>query len=184
MKKTTLKTGIGSGKNAAKFLGAAFCAITLTLAYSCSADGDYEEPWLNKEFKTRAGSNDLGIERDLPRFKHGETEAKDSTDFCRFRIHFQWGNGVEFNEHPDPTGQMESLEGKTQLDSICEYNIEDIEVESPWQGSFERVGNTATTSINYQFSYRRYRWENGAWRDKGIYTVHDILDGILIEFLN
>ena len=103
MKKTTLKTVIGSGRNAAMFMGAAICAITLTLAYSCSADGEYEDPWLNKEFKTRAGMMDEGNE---PIYVEvlvaDEYNYIHSDSIFDVQLHFSWNEGNEADRFPNP----------------------------------------------------------------------------------
>ena len=57
-----IKTIMDGGKRAAMYTSMMVCAIALISLYSCSADGEYDEPWVNKEHRTRAASDVYYIE--------------------------------------------------------------------------------------------------------------------------
>ena len=105
--KQKLKISIGSSlQKAATCLTVAATIAALSISFSCSSDNDYEEPWLNKEHRTRASMDIEPIERDAKFFKAGSQEFtyKINHDFVEYQINavISWDNGTDGMPWPTP----------------------------------------------------------------------------------
>ena len=67
------------------------CIINMN---SCSADSDYDEPWLKKEHRTRAAIMDSRNEGGGKRFYASQTTVE-LHDTLNFKITIKWGDGYD-----------------------------------------------------------------------------------------
>lgn len=79
------------------------CAINL---YSCSADSDYDEPWLKKEHRTRAAIMDSRNEGGGKGFYAGQTTVE-LHDTLNFKITIKWGDGYDYGNSITPNPHID-----------------------------------------------------------------------------
>lgn len=105
--KQKLKISIGSSlQKAATCLTVAATIATLGFTFSCSSDNDYEEPWLNKEHKTRAGNPESG----LYMLEAGTTSATFTDSRIKVKFDISWGDSPNAHTMPQPTADDEGAD--------------------------------------------------------------------------
>ena len=119
--KQKLKISIGSSlQKAATCLTVAATIATLGFTFSCSSDNDYEEPWLNKEHRTRAVSSTSSTNEEVidirgKKIKAGATTIILENDpLCEVDVYWS-GGWVEAGSNAYPKSTISVCGGR-----VCE----------------------------------------------------------------
>jgi len=139
--KQKLKISIGSSlQKAATCLTVAATIATLGFTFSCSSDNDYEEPWLNKEHRTRAAMMDDAKEPIYVRvLVAGQFDYTHQDTPFDIALHFSWPDGNEAVRFPKPSVSI--IDNETHNDSVSV-----TAVRCNW-------GSIGGESINYTIDY-------------------------------
>lgn len=134
--------------------------IALGAIYGCSSDGEYEEPWLTKEHKTRAAL-DMNLMMEPPLSGNFVIqEANGSTcvyDSVNFKVDFYWpeidGDNpslaeiiVEAKKRPDQNNKQVTR-GPKCIGTCCMHN------------------GAHCISYHLSYTYKKYHAESGQWSD-------------------
>lgn len=161
--KQKLKIPIGSSlQKAATCLTFAAASAALGFTSSCSSDNEYEEPWLNKEHKTRAGSDIYYIE------SQGEVHYTLGNQRLSVNATLFWESGEVGYPWPQLTVRN------------CDYTRFDTTV-TDIQPRFAWIGSNANPKISAHIPYSYYiitdtLQPDGTYRKKKGDAINEILD--------
>ena len=142
--KLTISIGLSLQK-AAKCLPLAAAITALGLTFSCSTDNEYEEPWLNKEHKTRAGNPESG----LYMLEAGTTSATFTDSRIKVKFNISWGDSPNAHAMPQPTADDEG----------AEVTKKDTSVQSGYATFLRYIGSNGTggnLDMMWTYTYSYY----------------------------
>ena len=148
--KQKLKISIGSSlQKAATCLTVAATIAALGFTFSCSSDNDYEEPWLNKEHRTRAGIMTSTAEENVvilgKRVKPGCVTINVG-EAPGFEVAVSWSDGyVGGGFRPQSTISVESI----CLETNTYGSISSSSYDLRWNGGNSSIEGTITVNGFY-----------------------------------